>query len=79
MLMPNCGKPGSPSKTIAAPYVTRAYDGAPVATPLDWEEVKRGLTPKTFNLTNAIDRFKEVGDAHLRDYLCIENEETIPL
>jgi bifunctional non-homologous end joining protein LigD len=52
----------SSSKTIAAPYVTRAYDGAPVATPLDWEEVKRGLTPKTFNLTNAIDRFKEVGD-----------------
>jgi bifunctional non-homologous end joining protein LigD len=29
---------------------------------LDWEEVKKGLTPRTFNLTNAVDRFKEVGD-----------------
>jgi bifunctional non-homologous end joining protein LigD len=24
------------SKTIAAPYVLRAYEGAPVATPLEW-------------------------------------------
>jgi bifunctional non-homologous end joining protein LigD len=52
----------SSGKTIAGPYVTRAYDGAPVATPLHWDEVKRGLTPKTFNLTNAVARFKEVGD-----------------
>ena len=36
----------SSAKTIAAPYVTRAYDGAPVATPLDWDEVKHGLTPR---------------------------------
>ena len=28
------------SKTIAAPYVLRAYPGAPVATPLDWSEVQ---------------------------------------
>ena len=39
----------SSGKTIAAPYVMRAYDGAPVATPLHWDEVKHGLTPKTFN------------------------------
>jgi bifunctional non-homologous end joining protein LigD len=52
----------SSAKTIAAPYVTRAYDGAPVATPLDWDEVKKGLTPRTFNLTNAVERFKQVGD-----------------
>ena len=30
------------SKTIAAPYVLRAYPGAPVATPLDWSEVQAG-------------------------------------
>lgn len=52
----------SSSKTIAAPYVTRAYDRAPVATPLDWEEVKKGLTPKTFTIENAVERFREVGD-----------------
>ena len=52
----------SSGKTIAAPYVTRAYDGAPVATPLHWDEVKKGLTPKTFTIENAVARFREVGD-----------------
>jgi bifunctional non-homologous end joining protein LigD len=49
-------------KTIAAPYVLRAYDGAPVATPLDWDEVRPGLTPDQFNITNAVARFRERGD-----------------
>lgn len=49
-------------KTIAAPYVVRAYDGAPVATPLTWEEVKPGLEPGMFTLRNAVARFKETGD-----------------
>jgi bifunctional non-homologous end joining protein LigD len=49
-------------KTIAAPYVVRAYDGAPVATPLDWKEVKRGIRPADFRIDNAIERFKRVGD-----------------
>jgi bifunctional non-homologous end joining protein LigD len=52
----------SSGKTIAGPYVTRAYDGAPVATPLAWDEVKKGLTPKTFTIENAVSRFREVGD-----------------
>ena len=50
------------SKTIAAPYVLRAYPGAPVATPLEWSEVKRGLLPRQFNITNARARFAEKGD-----------------
>jgi len=50
------------SKTIAAPYVLRAYDGAPVATPLEWREVKPGLRPTQFNITNAMQRFREKGD-----------------
>jgi bifunctional non-homologous end joining protein LigD len=50
------------SKTIAAPYVLRAYPGAPVATPLEWREVKRGLHPSQFNITNARQRFRETGD-----------------
>lgn len=49
-------------KTIAAPYVVRAYEGAPVATPLDWKEVKRGLRPEDFRIDNTIERFKRVGD-----------------
>jgi bifunctional non-homologous end joining protein LigD len=50
------------SKTIAAPYVLRAYEGAPVATPLEWHEVQHGLHPKQFNITNALDRFASRGD-----------------
>lgn len=49
-------------KTIAAPYVTRAYDGAPVATPLHWDEVKPGLSPHQFTMKNAVARFRENGD-----------------
>lgn len=49
-------------KTIAAPYVTRAYDAAPVATPLEWSEVAPGLDPKRFTIRNALERFKERGD-----------------
>lgn len=50
------------SKTIAAPYVVRAYPGAPVATPLAWGEVTPGLLPTQFHLRNALDRFARTGD-----------------
>jgi len=50
------------SKTIAAPYVLRAYEGAPVATPLEWSEVRPGLHPKQFTIANARERFAEKGD-----------------
>jgi bifunctional non-homologous end joining protein LigD len=49
-------------KTISAPYVVRAYDGAPVATPLDWREVKHGLKPEDFRIDNMIERFRRVGE-----------------
>jgi bifunctional non-homologous end joining protein LigD len=49
-------------KTISAPYVVRAYDGAPVATPLDWKEVKHGINPEDFRIDNTIERFRRVGD-----------------
>ena len=50
------------SKTIAAPYVLRAYAGAPVATPLEWSEVRKGLDPKQFDIGNARARFGKKGD-----------------
>jgi bifunctional non-homologous end joining protein LigD len=40
----------------------RAHDGAPVATPLAWKEVKKGLTPDQFNIRNAVVRFRKLGD-----------------
>ncbi|MBS1858453.1 MAG: DNA ligase D [Acidobacteria bacterium] len=50
------------SKTIAAPYVLRAYAGAPVATPLEWSEVRPGLHPGQFTIRNTRERFREKGD-----------------
>lgn len=49
-------------KTISAPYVLRAYPGAPVATPLKWEEVRAGLKPTQFHIGNVLRRFDRVGD-----------------
>jgi bifunctional non-homologous end joining protein LigD len=50
------------TKTISAPYVLRAYPGAPVATPLEWSEVAPGLDPKQFHIRNSRERFAEKGD-----------------
>jgi bifunctional non-homologous end joining protein LigD len=52
----------SHGKTISAPYVLRAYPGAPVATPLAWHEVRPGLTPTQFHIGNTAHRFERVGD-----------------
>jgi bifunctional non-homologous end joining protein LigD len=50
------------SKTISAPYVARAYDGAPVSTPLRWDELTPELRPSQFDIRNAPERFQRVGD-----------------
>jgi bifunctional non-homologous end joining protein LigD len=52
-------------KTISAPYVLRAYPGAPVATPLDWSEVTPKLRPEQFHLGNILPRFHRLGDLFL--------------
>ena len=49
-------------KTISAPYVLRAYPGAPVATPLAWRELTPRLRPEQFHIGNALARFDRVGD-----------------
>lgn len=49
-------------KTISAPYVLRAHPGAPVATPLKWDEVVPGLKPSQFHIANVLRRFERVGD-----------------
>jgi bifunctional non-homologous end joining protein LigD len=49
-------------QTLAAPYSIRPKPGAPVSTPLLWEEVKPGLDPSNFNMRNIEDRLKDLGD-----------------
>jgi bifunctional non-homologous end joining protein LigD len=51
-----------PQATVAAPYSLRPRPGATVSMPLNWDEVKRGLTMKDFTIYNALDRIREQGD-----------------
>ncbi|HWO70441.1 MAG TPA: non-homologous end-joining DNA ligase [Actinomycetota bacterium] len=48
---------------IAAVYSLRPEPGAPVSTPLTWEEVEAGgFTPRDFRIDNVFDRLERVGD-----------------
>lgn len=49
-------------KTISAPYSVRPYNGAPVSTPLRWNEVTQMLRPEQFTIANVLARFDRVGD-----------------
>jgi len=51
-----------PKATLAAPYSLRPKPGATVSMPLHWDEVKKGLTMKDFNIENSIARIKSEGD-----------------
>jgi bifunctional non-homologous end joining protein LigD len=51
-----------PQATVAGPYSLRPKPFAPVSMPLHWEEVKKGLQIKDFNIANAMSRIKEQGD-----------------
>jgi bifunctional non-homologous end joining protein LigD len=50
------------TQTVAAPYSLRPKPGAPVSTPLHWSELKKGLTPATYTISNIFDRLKAEGD-----------------
>ncbi|HTS44322.1 MAG TPA: non-homologous end-joining DNA ligase [Puia sp.] len=50
------------TQTIAAPYSLRPKPGAPVSTPLHWDELKKGLKIKDFSIFNTMDRLKIQGD-----------------
>jgi bifunctional non-homologous end joining protein LigD len=50
-------------QTAVPPYAVRARPGAPVATPLDWEEVRdRRLSPRRYTLRNLGRRLSRDGD-----------------
>ncbi|GAC1426266.1 MAG: hypothetical protein NVS1B13_11240 [Flavisolibacter sp.] len=51
-----------PQATVAAPYSLRPKAGATVSMPLHWDEVKKGLKIKDFNILNTLDRLKTTGD-----------------
>jgi bifunctional non-homologous end joining protein LigD len=49
-------------KTIASAYSVRPKPGAPVSTPLRWEELRDDLDPREFSMRVALDRIERHGD-----------------
>jgi bifunctional non-homologous end joining protein LigD len=49
-------------KTIASVYSVRPKPGAPVSTPLDWDELTSQVRPRDFTLAVALQRIAERGD-----------------
>ncbi|MEX2498207.1 MAG: non-homologous end-joining DNA ligase [Wenzhouxiangellaceae bacterium] len=50
-------------QTSVAPYAVRARPGAPLATPLDWDEVNRdALDPQKYNIGNIFRRLGQIDD-----------------
>jgi len=51
------------AQTAVAPYALRAKPGAPVATPLSWDELSRpGMGPRRYNLGNLFRRLGAAAD-----------------
>lgn len=51
------------SQTCAAPYTTRAREGAPISTPFRWDMMDQINSSQQWNLTTIMDYLKEEGDA----------------
>jgi bifunctional non-homologous end joining protein LigD len=47
---------------IVSGYSVRPLPGAPVATPVHWEELRRGIDPARFTLDTVPERIRRVGD-----------------
>ena len=50
------------AQTAVPPFAVRAREGAPVAMPLDWDELGGRLRGSTFHLKNALRRIEKAGD-----------------
>ena len=49
-------------KTIASVYSVRPKPGAPVSTPLRWDELTDDVTPRRFGMREALERVEQHGD-----------------
>ena len=48
-------------KLLVAPFSVRPLQGAPVSMPLEWSEVRDGLTPRQFTIVNAVPHLQAKG------------------
>ena len=53
---------GFVGKTLVLPYSVRGVDGAPVSTPLRWDEVTPSLSPRAFGMRAMCARLEREGD-----------------
>jgi bifunctional non-homologous end joining protein LigD len=49
-------------KTIASVYSVRPKPGAPVSTPLRWDELTEDVAPRRFGMREALERVEQLGD-----------------
>jgi len=49
-------------QTLSAPYSARPKPHASVSTPLEWNELKKGLLPENFTIKNIFKRLEKKGD-----------------
>src|SRR3954452_10812810 len=49
-------------KTISSVYSVRPKPGAPVSTPLRWDELRHGIVPRDFTMEVALERCRAHGD-----------------
>ncbi len=61
-------------KTMIAPYSLRARPDAPVSTPLEWKELKKGLRPEEFNIFTVLKRRKDPWEGLLESKQSLEVE-----
>jgi len=60
-----------PHRTIVAPYSVREVPGAPVSTPLSWDEISLSLDPSSFNIFTVPQRVLTAGDP-MQDAFAVE-------
>ena len=53
-----------PGRTIASVYSVRPRPGAPVSTPLGWDELTPGLEPEHFTMAEVLGRIADRGDLY---------------
>lgn len=49
-------------QTVVAPYSVRGKPFAPISTPLEWDELVKGLKPTDFNIETVPERLEKMGD-----------------
>jgi bifunctional non-homologous end joining protein LigD len=51
-------------KTIASVYSVRPRPGAPVSTPLAWDDLTEDVRPQQFGMSEVLERIERLGDLY---------------